>query len=54
VLSIPLIRCADQVINGVIKRETIENQIFTGMIKKEMIDETDHHNDSQLLHKGYD
>jgi len=54
VLSIPLIRCDDQVFNGIIKKETIDNQVFNGTIKEETIDETDHHNDSQLLQKGYD
>jgi len=54
VLSIPLIRCDDQVFNRIIKQENIVDQVLSGIIKQENIDETDHHNDSQLLQKGYE
>ncbi|KAL4122940.1 hypothetical protein QTP88_015181 [Uroleucon formosanum] len=54
VLSIPLIRCDDQVFNGVIKKENINSQVFNKTIKEEIVDETDYHNDSQLSRKGYE
>jgi len=53
VLSIPLIKCDDGVFDGIIKQETIDYQVFNGKMKEEHIDETDYHNDSQLLQKGY-
>jgi len=43
----------DQVFNGIIKQETIDDQLLNRIKKVEHIDETDHHNDSLLLQKGY-
>lgn len=49
VLSIPLIRRDDQVFNEIVKQENLDNQVFNGIIIEEIIDETDNHDDSQLL-----
>jgi len=54
VLSIPLIRCDDLVFNGVIKKENINSDVINKTIKEEIVDETDHHNDNQLLQNGYE
>jgi len=53
-LSIPLIRFDDPIIDGVIKRENIDNQVFNGIIKEEMIEEIDHNNDSRSFQIGYE
>jgi len=63
-LSVPLVRCDDPAFNFSIKQEDIddpafnvrikqENIEFNGFIKVEPIDETDHHNDSQLFQERY-
>jgi len=44
----------DQLFDGVNKQENIDVHVFNGIIKEEFIDETDHHNDSQLIQKGYE
>jgi len=46
--------CGDQVFEGVNKQENIDGQVFNRIIKEEIIDETDNHNDSQLIQKGYE
>ncbi|KAL4148219.1 hypothetical protein QTP88_002501 [Uroleucon formosanum] len=48
----PYIICGDQVFDVINKQENIDGQAFNRIIKQEIIDETDHHNDSQLLQKG--
>lgn len=54
-LTIPLVRCDDKIINRLIeqviigKRDHINNQLFNRDIKQEFIDEKDNNNDQLLI-----
>ncbi|XP_060881352.1 uncharacterized protein LOC132952883 [Metopolophium dirhodum] len=48
VLTIPLVRCDDQVFNRLNKQENIDETDHIGLIKQEIIDETDHNNGDQF------
>jgi len=52
VLTIPLVRCDDQLFNRLIKQENIDETDHNRLIKQEIIDETDHNNDGTFLQIG--
>jgi len=59
VLTVPIVRCDDQLLKTVIKWENIDkadhnnfDHLSNRVIKQEIIDETNHNNDDQLLQIG--
>jgi len=49
VLTIPLVRCDDQVFNRLNKQENIDETDHIRLIKQEIIDETDNNDDQFSL-----
>ena len=46
--------CGNQAFNANTKQEYVDDQVFYGTVKEELMEETDHHNENQLLQKGYE
>ncbi|KAL5234008.1 hypothetical protein ACI65C_001418 [Semiaphis heraclei] len=52
VLSIPLIRCDNQIFNRVIEKEVIEDQVLNVIVKEEFNEKLDHKDNNKLLKTG--